>query len=62
MLKIMTCILRDAHDCNNDLKDRPDVSPNLTNLDLRDLDGDVYGDDLREEVLDGDFSGIGDFH
>ena len=58
----MTCILRDAHVCNNDLKDRPDVSPNLTNLDLRDLDGDVYGDDLREEVLDGDFSGIRDLH
>jgi hypothetical protein len=42
----MTCVLTDAHVCNNDLKDRPDVSHNLTNLDLCDLDGDVYGDDL----------------
>ena len=44
------------------MKDRPDVSHYLTNLDLHDLDGDVYGDDLREEILDGDFSGIRDLH
>ena len=58
----MTCILTDAQICNNNLKDRSDVSHNLTNLDLRDLGGDMYGDDLREEVLDGDFSDIGDLH
>ena len=59
---VMTSILTDAHVCNNDLKDRPDVSHNLTNLDLCDLGGDMYGDDLQEEVPDGDFSGIGDLH
>jgi hypothetical protein len=42
----MTCVLTDAHASNNDLKDQPDVSRNLSNLDLRDLDGDIYGDDL----------------
>ena len=62
MLMIMTCVLAAAHTCNNGLEDRPDVSHSLTNLDLRDLDGDIYGDDLQEEVPDGDISGIGDLH